>query len=113
MNLDARGVQRDRFDLDAYDLRLLQLLEHPVEHARLRPAVHARVDRVPLAEALGQSSPLAAVFGHVQDCVDHLHVAQADVSSLRRQAVLDLGELFRRNLHARQSAGCSLPAPLV
>jgi len=27
--------------------------------------------------------------------------------------VLDLGELFGRNLHACQSAGCSLPAPLV
>jgi len=113
MNLDARGVQRDRFDLDAHDLRLLQLLEHPVEHAGLRPAVHARVDRVPVAEALGQSSPLAAVLGHVQDCVDHLHVAQADVASLRRQAVLDLGELFGRDLHARQSAGCPSPAPLV
>jgi len=83
MNLDARGIQRDRLDLDAHDLGLLQLLEHPIEHTRLGPAIHAGVDRVPVAEALGQPSPFAAVFGHVKDGVDHLQVAQADVAALR------------------------------
>src|SRR5437899_1372797 len=42
----ARGVQRDRLDLDAHDLSLLRFLEHRVERVRLAPAVYWRVDSV-------------------------------------------------------------------
>ena len=69
MNLDHGAVQRDRLDLDAHDLRLLQLLEHTIEHAAFGPAVHARVDRVPVAKARGQAAPFAALLGHIQDGV--------------------------------------------
>src|SRR3984893_8492885 len=41
---DARGVQRDRLDLDAHDLSLLRFLEHRVERVRLGPAVYRRMD---------------------------------------------------------------------
>ena len=75
MHLDARAVQRHGFDLDAHDLGLLQLLEHAIEHAGLGPTVHACVDRVPVAEPLGQATPLAAVLGHVEDGVQDLQVA--------------------------------------
>src|SRR5678816_1688962 len=100
MDLDARGVQRDRLDPDAHDLRLLQLFEHPIEDTGLGPAIHARVDRVPIAEALWQPAPLAAMLGYVEDGVDHLQVAQTDVAALLRQAVLNRGELPGRDLHA-------------
>jgi len=83
----------------------LKLLKHAIEHARLGPAVHAGIDRVPVAEPLGQSAPLAAVLGDVQDGVDYLQVAEADVAALHWQTVLNLGELLGRDLHAR-----SLPA---
>jgi len=43
---NARGVQRDRLDLDAYDLSLLRFLEHRVERVGLGPAVYWRVDSV-------------------------------------------------------------------
>ena len=105
MNLDAGRVQRDGLNADAHDLSSLQLLKHAIEHARLGPAVHARVDRVPVAEPFGQTAPLAAVLGDVQDGVDHLQVTQADVAALHRQAVINLGELLGRDFHAR-----SLPA---
>lgn len=49
MHLDAGAVQRDGLDLDLHDLSALQLLERTIEHARLGPAAHARVDRVPVA----------------------------------------------------------------
>ena len=62
MDLDAGGVQRDRLDFDAHDLRALQLLEHAIKYTGLGPAVHARVDRVPVAKTLGQSTPLAAML---------------------------------------------------
>ena len=100
MDLDAGRVQRDRLDADAYYLHSLQLFEHTVEHAGLGPAIHARVDGVPVTEALGQSAPLAALLGDVQDGVDYLQITEADIPPLDWQAVLDLGELFGRDLHA-------------
>jgi hypothetical protein len=72
MDLDDGAVQRHGFDPDAHDLGPLQLLEHTVEYAALGPAVHARVDGVPVAEPLGQAAPLATVLRDVQDGVQHL-----------------------------------------
>lgn len=43
------------FDLDAHYLRALQLLEHAIKDACLGPVVHTGVNRVPVAEALGQA----------------------------------------------------------
>jgi hypothetical protein len=101
MHLDNGAVQRDRLDLDAHDLSMLQPFEHPIQHAELGPAVHAGVDRVPVAEALGQAAPLAAVLGHIQDRIEHLQIGQADVASLTRQTALDLFVLGLGDLHAR------------
>jgi hypothetical protein len=57
---DARGVQRDRLDLDAHDLSLLRFLEHRVERIRL-PAVYRRVD------SMRNGSPgVDGSFGHVR-----------------------------------------------
>ena len=100
MHLDARGVQRHRLDLHAHQLLALQLLEHLVQHASLGPATHARIDRVPITEPLGQPAPLAAVLGNIQHGVDHLQVAQADVAALHGQAVFDAFELLGCDLHA-------------
>jgi len=101
MNLHHGAVQRYRLDLDAHDLGLLQLLEHPVEHPALAPAVHARIDRVPIAEALGQAAPLAALLGHVQDGIQNTEVGQTHVAPLRGQAVRDLFVLGAGNFHTR------------
>lgn len=100
MHLDTRGVQRHHLDLHAHQLLALQFLEHLVQHTCLGPAAHARVDRVPVAEPIGQPTPLAAVFGHIQHGVDHLQIAQADVAPLHGQAVFDAFELLGCDLHA-------------
>jgi hypothetical protein len=57
----AVSIATYRFDLDAHDLSMLQLLEHSIQHTQLGPAVHAGVDRVPIAKAVGQATPLEAV----------------------------------------------------
>jgi len=101
MHLDDGTVQGHRFDLDAHDLSVLQLFENPIQYAELGPAVHSRVDRVPVAEALGQSSPFAAVLGNVQDRIEHLQIGQADVAALPGQTTLDLLVLGLGDLHAR------------
>ena len=113
MDLDARGVERDRFDLDAHDLRSLQLLEHAIKYTGLGPAVHARVDGVPVAKPLGQSAPLAAMLGHIEDRIDHLQVAQADVATLPGQTVLNRGELLGCDLHASKYPSQSMKSQLV
>jgi len=84
MHLDAGGVQPDRFDFDAHDLGGLQLGEHPIQHTGLSPTVHACVHRMPVAKALGQTAPFAAVLCDVKDGVDHLQIGHADIAALRR-----------------------------
>jgi hypothetical protein len=101
MHLHDGAVQRHGLDLDAHDLGALQLLEHPVEHAVLGPAVHTGVDRVPVAEPLGQAPPLAAMLGHVEDRVENLEIGQADVASLHRHAVGDALVLGFGDFHPR------------
>ena len=100
MHLDAGAVQRHGFDLDANHLSALQLLEDPIQYAGFGPAVHARVDRVPVSEPRGQSAPLAAVLGHVQHRVQNAQIRQTDVASLRGKAVRDLLKLGLCDLHA-------------
>src|ERR1700674_1429257 len=101
MNLNHGAVQRYRLDLDAHDPGLLQLPEHPVEHTALAPAVHARIDRVPIAEAPGQAAPLAALLGYVQDGIQNTEVGQTHVAPLRGQTVRDLFVLGSCNFHTR------------
>src|SRR3982750_1271365 len=107
MDLDARAVQRHGFELDLNDLCKLQLLERAIKHPGLGPAAHARVDGVPVAEALGQSAPLAAVLSDIKDGVEHLQIAQADVAALQRQAVGNPFELRFSDLHASTVAAWS------
>ena len=99
MHLYRSRIQADGFDFDAHHLFPLQLLEHFVQHTALGPAVHAYVNRVPVAEALRQPAPLAAVFGHIQDRVQHRQVVQAHIAALYRQAILDACVLLLSDLH--------------
>lgn len=79
------GVQADGFDAQLHEALALELLEHAVEHARLAPAHPARVEGVPVAIAVGQRTPLAAVGLHMQDGVEHSQVVQAHIAALARQ----------------------------
>ena len=99
MNLDHRTIQRDRFDFDANDLRALPFLEYTIKHTLLGPAIHPRIDRVPITETLWQAAPLAAMLGNVKDRVQHLQVRHANVAALLRQAMYDPLKLLFRDFH--------------
>ena len=101
MNFYPRAIQRDRLELDANDLRTLQFREHAVQHAALGPSVHPRVDRVPPAEALWQTAPLAAVLGNIKNRVQNLQVRHAHVATLARQAVFNLSIFGFGDFHHR------------
>lgn len=100
MHLDAGAVQRHCFDSDAHSLLALQRLEHFVQHSRFLPSPHAGVDRMPVAESLGQAAPFATMLGYVQHRIDYLKIGHTDVATLLGQAIFDEGELLGRDLHA-------------
>jgi len=99
MYFDDRAVEADRLDPDAHELLMLQFLKQPIQHAGLGPTVHASIDGVPVAKALGQRAPLAAVLRDVQDRVDDLKIGERDIAALYRQKCLDPTELLRGDFH--------------
>ena len=102
MNLHDRAVQGNSLDLDAYDLCALQLLKHPIQHAAFAPAIHARVDRVPITEAFGQTAPLTAMLGYIQNGVQHVQITETDIAPLKRQAVYDSLVLGLSDFHVHK-----------
>jgi len=101
MHFDRSTVQGHRFDLDPDDLIVLQLREYPIQDAALGPPIHAGIDGVPIAKPLGQTAPLATLFGDVQDRVQHPQIGQAYVAALNRQTVLDQAVLRVGDFHPR------------
>ena len=101
MHLHDGAVQGHRFDLDPDDLSMLQLFEYPIQYAALRPAIHAGVDGVPIAESFGQAAPFAAMLGYIQDRVQHPQIGEAYVATLRRQTMLDEVVLRFGDFHPR------------
>jgi hypothetical protein len=101
MHLDACAVQGHSLDLDPDDLIVLQLSEYPIQHATLRPAIHAGVDGVPVAEPLGQTAPFAPLLGHIQNRVQHPQIRQAHIATLSRQTMLDQAVLRFADFHPR------------
>ena len=101
MDFDGGAVQCHGFDLDAHDLIVLQLCEHPIHHPALGPPIHAGVDRVPVAKPLGQAAPFAALFRDVQDRIQYAQIGQTDVAALDRQTVLDQAVLRIGDFHSR------------
>ena len=61
---------------------MLQVLEPSNQDDGLPPAVHSRVDRVPVAEALRQAAPYGAVIRDVQNRVRYLEITERDVATL-------------------------------
>ena len=99
MDLDDGTVQRHRFNLDADDLSLLQMLEKTGQNPRLAPAIHARIDGVSVAEFQRQSAPFAALLSNMKHGVNDLKIADADITSLPWQTVFDLVILFLGDFH--------------
>ena len=101
MHFDHGAVQRHRFDLDAHNLSMMQLFEHPIQNATLGPAIHAGIDGVPIAEPLRQTAPFAAVLGDVQDRIEYAQIGEPDVAALYRKTVFDLLVLLFGEFHLR------------
>ena len=89
MNLDRGAVQRNHLKFDGDYLLLLQAGKDPIQHARLGPTIHARIDRVPISQGFRQPPPFATMLSHIENSVEDLLIAQAHIATLARQAVSD------------------------
>ena len=85
MHLHDGRVHFDCFDLDAHDLFTLQTFEDQIQDTVLGPAIHAGINGMPRAKTLGQSTPLAALLGNVEQRVKKLQVGHPHIAALARQ----------------------------
>jgi len=84
---DGRAIQAHVFDVDGQDLFLLQSGKDPIQDAGLAPAIHPRIDGVPIAKMLRQTAPFAAMLDNIQQRVKQLQIGDADVAALAWQAI--------------------------
>jgi len=99
MHLDDGRVHLDGLNLDADDLFFLQALKDLVQNSVLGPTVHAGIDSVPRAKTLGQTTPLAALFGNIKQRVEKLQIRHPYVTALTRQLRLYALKLRLGDLH--------------
>ena len=99
MNLDSRAVKAYYLYIDLDNSLRLKRGKHSAEHSVLAPSVHANIDRMPISIVFRQRPPLAAVFRDIQDRIDQLKIAHADVSALPREIFRYLFVLLLRYLH--------------
>lgn len=99
MNLDRRAVKAHYLYIDLDDSLRLKRGKHSAEHSVPAPSVHANVDRMSISIGFRQRPPFAAVFRDIQDRIDQLKIAHADVSALSREIFRYLFVLLLRNLH--------------
>lgn len=99
MNLDSRAVKAYHLHIGLDDSLRLQCGKHSAEHSVLAPPVHANVDCMPISIGFRQRPPFAAVFRDIQDRIDQLKIAHADVSALSRKIFCYLFVLLLRYLH--------------
>ena len=100
MHFDGGAVQCHAFNPNPQDLLLLQASENSVQHPRFAPfapAVHPRVNGMPVAQTFGQTAPFASHFGNMQQGVEQLKIDHAHIATLTRQTpgnalILPLGD---------------------
>ena len=103
MHLDGGRIQAHDLDADAHDLLALQLLEDLIQHPVLGPAIHASVDGMPISKAFGQSAPLAAMLGHIEQGVQQLPVVELYIAALPGKTGGNTLVLRFGDLHTSQS----------
>ena len=108
MNLDSRAVKAYYLYIDLDDSLRLKRGKHSAEHSVFAPSVHANIDRMPISIGFRQRPPLAAVFRDIQDRIDQLKIAHADVSALPREIFRYLFVLLLRYLHGSIISDISL-----
>ena len=72
-------LSRDRLELDTHYLFSLQMFEYPVKHTAQRFMV---CRSCAIAKPRREPPPLAAMLSYIQDCIEHLQIGNAYISTL-------------------------------
>ena len=100
VNFDDGGVQAQCLDRPLAQCLLLQMVENLCKYAAMGPAIQPHVHGVPRAESGRQSSPLAAVVGHIGQSIEEPVVTDQLAASGLGQQVTDTFELRASDVHA-------------
>ncbi len=101
--LDRRAIQAHVFDVDEVKIcsscnRAKTRSKTPALLQRFTP----RVNSMPIAQMLGQTSPFATMLNHIQQGIDQLQIGHAHIATLARQTTSDALELTLSEFHARR-----------
>ena len=113
MHLNRGAVQAHVLPADGQDLLLLQPGEDPVQYPRFTPAIHPRVDRMPVAKLFWQAAPFATMLHHIKQGIEQFQISHAHVATLPRQAIGDPLILTLSKLHSLHFAQNSLSVQVV
>jgi hypothetical protein len=83
------AIQTHVLDSDGQNLLLLQPSENPIQHSRFTPAIHPRVDRMPVAKLLWQASPFATMLHHIKEGIEQLQIGHAHVAAAGNRRSVD------------------------
>ena len=108
MNLDSRAIKAYYLYIDLDDSLRMKRSKHSAEHSDLATTLQANKQQMPISIGFRQRPPLAAVFRDIQDRIDQLKIAHADVSALSREILRYLFILLLRYLHGSIISDISL-----
>ena len=100
MHFDAGTVQAYRLHSNTDNILLLKTFEKSLQDTVFTPAIHARINRMPIPIGFRQCPPLASVFRDIQNRIHQLEIAHAYISALARQIFRNLFILFFIEFHA-------------
>lgn len=81
MHLNNRAVHGNGLDLDTDELRALQFLKYPIQHAFFCPAVQSGINGMPITKTLRQCAPLTTVLGDVANGIQHVQAQNIAAAS--------------------------------
>ena len=87
MHFDRGAIQAHGFDVNGQDLFRLEAGENPIQDPGLAPAIHPRVDGMPITKMRRQTAPFTAILHDIQQRVEQLQIGDVDVAALAWQAV--------------------------
>ena len=99
MHFDICCVKADRLDTKTQDVHLLKRCNDRIVHTNLGATTNTGIDRMPVAETLGQSAPLAAMRDHIKKGIAHLSIANGDVAPVNSKVVCDERALLLRDFY--------------
>lgn len=74
MDFNGSAIERNMINLNINHVIFLQGSKHGFQNSLLGPAIGPRINTLPIAKTLRQTSLFTAVFSHIQNGIEHLQI---------------------------------------